>query len=120
MTTQAEGRLTKASIEHFRIGERDRKDLEAGFIDAFCDLALLALSAPSEAREVALAEHKDAVLEQIVFICNAYANEGYKATKEYVHETVAELIARFRALKTVVPARVAEGGATKEQEPEGS
>jgi hypothetical protein len=37
-------RLTERSIEHFRIGERERKDLQTGFIDALCDLALQSLS----------------------------------------------------------------------------
>ncbi len=50
-------------------------------------------------REEALAKHKSAVLEEIVFVCNAYANEGNRSGKEYVYDTVDELTARIRALQ---------------------
>jgi len=112
------GRLTREEIELWRkICESHWvTDTEGVFLshaesarqaNTLCDLALRALSLES-VREEVLAKHKSAVLEEIAFVCNVYANEGNRSGKEYVYDTVAELTARIRALQHA-PARVAEG-----------
>jgi hypothetical protein len=89
-------RLTRQEIEYL-VGQfallaakADWKPKSIDRIRAFGDLALSALSQEAV---------RDEALEEVVLVCEAYANEGDRTAKEYVHETVAELIARFRALK---------------------